>query len=151
MGYSNKVSLAIVSALPSGWNIQQYCEEVLKLKYPTFKYRQRKGRLHLEDYQKILATTGKTWEELFGIRPNPLMVENYRNSSSARITEVRGGAQLTSELPPVPPPDRERGEFTPTRPPIGPGIVPQIEPKKEEAVTPPAFVVEDIELTLPEA
>ena len=51
-----------------GMNTAQFATEVLGLKYATYSYRVRQGCLGLDDYHKIIVTTGRKFEDLF---PNP--------------------------------------------------------------------------------
>lgn len=118
-GRPSKVTMAIIATLPDDWTIKRYVSEVLGLRYNTFNYRLKVGRLHIEDYLAIMKTTGKTWEELFG-----------DGSAQVRPVEVRVSRQGEGAIEP--------GHLVKEYPPE--------EKKKEPVVEAPSFVVADIEL-----
>lgn len=48
-----------------GMSPKQFVEEKLGIKYPTYQYRVNHGVLRLEDYQRIMFWTGKSFEDLW--------------------------------------------------------------------------------------
>jgi hypothetical protein len=83
----------------TGMNVMDFVRDELKLGYQTFCARLRRNSLRLEDYHRITAATGMTFEELF---PNPLVKKAPKHLQ--RIT-------LTIPAPlPVPPVARVKGK-----------------------------------------
>lgn len=56
----------------AGFSPQDFAKDVLKVTYQGFRYRLREGKLTLDQYHKIMAYTGKTFDELW---PNPYQVK----------------------------------------------------------------------------
>ena len=61
----SELTRAIRSA---GFSPQSFAQEILKVTYQGFRYRLRQGKLTLDQYHKIMAYTGKSFDELW---PNP--------------------------------------------------------------------------------
>jgi hypothetical protein len=61
----SELTRAIRSA---GFSPPSFAREVLKVTYQGFMYRVRQNKLTLDQYHKIMAYTGKSFEELW---PNP--------------------------------------------------------------------------------
>lgn len=65
----SELTRAIRSA---GFNPRDFAKEVLKVTYQGFMYRVRQNKLTLDQYHKIMAYTGKSFEELW---PNPYQIK----------------------------------------------------------------------------
>ncbi|HRG11390.1 MAG TPA: hypothetical protein PLJ08_22640 [Cyclobacteriaceae bacterium] len=56
----------------AGFSPQDFARDILKVTYQAFMYRVREKKLTLDQYHKIMAYTGKTFDELW---PNPYQVK----------------------------------------------------------------------------
>lgn len=65
----SELTRAIRSA---GFSPQDFAREILKVSYQGFMYRVREKKLTLDQYHKIIAYTGKSFDELW---PNPYQIK----------------------------------------------------------------------------
>lgn len=104
-------------------SVQEFAVNVLELKYQTYSYRVRTGHLVLDDYHRILVSTGKSFEELF---PNPFVT---------RVQEPVRSFQATT----IPRAPIKQAKALPSNP-------EQEKPKKGEAPAPPASSFKPIDV-----
>jgi hypothetical protein len=63
--HRSELTKAILSA---GFSPQAFAKEILGVTYQGFRYRVTNGKLTLDQYHKIMAYTGRTFDDLW---PNP--------------------------------------------------------------------------------
>lgn len=91
----------------TGFSPQVFAKEVLKCTYQAFRNRVRQNSLKLDQYHKIMAYTGKTFEELW---PNP-----YQTKKRIPLTFQPATARVAPQkeiMEPEPPPAPAPSSFS---------------------------------------
>ncbi len=95
----------------AGYSPQDFAKNVLNVSYQGFMYRVREKKLTLDQYHKIMAYTGKSFEELW---PNPYQPKKripltFHQPSPIRATPSK---EIKEPVPvvPAPAPDFYDGE-----------------------------------------
>jgi len=101
MAYS-RLTEAIKAVSPS---VETFCLEKLGLKYQTYTYRLRAGRLTVEDAHKICFHTGRSFDDLF---PNPLsgmvpLPKDYVDMSKVKVVDAHISIPSRIDLSALPP------------------------------------------------
>lgn len=96
----SELTRAIRSA---GFSPQDFAKDVLKVSYQGFMYRVRQQKLTLDQYHKIMAYTGKSFEELW---PNPYQAKKRIPLTLSKPATARVAPQkeIKEPVPVVPAP-----------------------------------------------
>jgi len=93
----SELTRAIRSA---GFSPQDFAKDVLKVSYQGFMYRVRQQKLTLDQYHKIMAYTGKTFEELW---PNPYQAKKRIPLTLSKPATARVAPQMENTEPAIMP------------------------------------------------
>lgn len=85
----------------AGFSPQDFAKDILKVTYQAFMYRVRQKKLTLDQYHKIMAYTGKTFDELW---PNPYQVKKRIPLTFQAPVRVAPQKEIKEPVPVVPAP-----------------------------------------------